>query len=449
MNEAKVAEFLVDAYDEQEESFFEGIYYLPPAHCLLVTSDSVRKWRYWDVDPQRRIRYRHDSEYAEHYLELLTEAVRCRLRSTGPVGISMSGGLDSTSLAALAARLLPEAPVPPGPLKSFSYVFDELVSCDERAYIQPVVDLYGLEATYLRCDDRWTLRDPEQWPVERDYVWSDAYVRLPMAAMAAARQAGCRLLLGGYYGDTLFQGAAFWALDPLREFRWGELAWIVRYAGSHVDWRADVLGHALRQLIPAELRRLYRRVRRRGATGLHPGLHPGFVQRTHLAQRLAENQPWRRFRAPGFGERYRTLTLNVFPQGRAAVRRLYNRHGLELESPYYDRRLVEFVLAVPADQLGRPGWDRWVHRKAMSGLLPEANRLRRQMTDFVPLAKKGLVNKEADGVRAILNRPQIVRREMVRAEWLQQAWHEVTDGPGDWFPLWMCLSLELWMSRYW
>jgi len=444
MNEAKVAEFLAGLSDEQEESFYQGILYCPPGHGLLITAEAVHKWRYWDIDPQRRIRYPSDGDYAAHYLDLLREVLRSRLRSSGPVALSMSGGLDSTSLAALTAPLLA-----PAALKTYSYAFDELATCDEREYIRPVVDRYGLDATYIPCDGQWTLRDLDRWPMERDYIWSDAYAWLPRSVMEAASRDGCRLLLAGYYGDTLACGGRFWALDMLRGLRWGQLAGILARQSRGIDWRGDLLQGALQQLLPQQLAQVYYRLQPRPLQSLHPGMHPHLAQRTRLRERIAHTQPWRRFRAPGLGGRYRTLTENVFPQGRATVRKAYNRFGLEPESPYYDRRLVEFVLAVPADQLARPGWDRWMHRKAMTGLLPEPVRLRRRFTEFGALADKGLRHKEIETVRALLRQPQIVAREMIRADWLQRAVQDLEGGVGDWFPLWQCISLELWLTRYW
>ncbi len=104
VNENKLVAFLAFLWDKPEESFYEHIHYLPPAHGMTVSKNRVSMWRYWDVDPQAQIRYKDERDYADHYLELLREAVRCRLRSVGPVGISLSGGLDSTSLAALRRR---------------------------------------------------------------------------------------------------------------------------------------------------------------------------------------------------------------------------------------------------------------------------------------------------------------------------------------------------------
>ena len=447
VNEGRVAEFLAGLWENHDETYYEGIYYCPPAHCLLASREGLRLWRHWDVDPEARLRYRDPRDYVAHYLELLRAAVRCRLRSVGPVGLSLSGGLDSTALAAVTSELLPEMGLPQERLKTFSYVFDELKSCDERQYIQPVVDLYQLDATYIPCDDRWTLRWPELWPVDRDFILADPYAWLPQAVMEAAQGAGCRVLLAGYYGDVLFTGGHFWALEMLREGRWGELARLIWQRRLRIDWRGHFFDFGLRQLLPDSLRRAYRRLRPRQAVSWHPGLHPELVRRTELLARYERGREDGRFRTPGLAHRYRSLTLNAFEQGASAVRKAYNRHGLELLEPYWDRRLVEFVMALPADQLGRPGWDRWLHRRAFEGRLPDSLCWRKERTDFVPLFKRGMAEREAATVEGILRDAEIVRRKMVRAAWLEEQRRKAFD-VADVGYLWRCISLELWLRRY-
>jgi asparagine synthase (glutamine-hydrolysing) len=142
------------------------------------------------------------------------------------------------------------------------------------------------------------------------------------------------------------------------------------------------------------------------------------------------------------------LTLNVFAQGAAAVRKYYHRHSLELTQPYWDRRLIEFVMALPADQLGRPGRKRRLQRNAMVGRLPEAVRERVERTSFVPLLKKGLLDKERTAVTTMLRDPLVVGRNMIRAEWLEEKLEQLAMDPSDGH-LWQCISLELWLRRYW
>jgi asparagine synthase (glutamine-hydrolysing) len=449
INDNRVAARLAYLWDKPEETYYEDIYYLPPAHGMIVTADRLQLWRYWDIDPGREIRYPDEQEYAAAYRALLTEAVRCRLRTEGPVGLSLSGGLDSSALAAIAAPMVPEMIPGQERLYSFSYAFDELRSCDERRYIRETVARYELGAAYLPCDDKWTLKNLQTWPISRDTILADPYVLLPATLLAAAQESGIRLLLAGYFGDTLFSGGRYWALDMLRQLRLGALLRTLMENRTVIDWRQALFEDGLRQLLPKQAIRSYRRWRPRAAGPLVLGIHPDLASRTDLRQRLAAESSPAAFSRPGLSHRYRTLTLSVFSQGLAAARHWYNRHGLELAMPYYDRRLVEFVLAIPADVLGRPQQDRLLPRLALKGLVPDSILRRREQTSFVPLRNKGLLDKEKETVQRILTDPLVVKREYIDGEWLQKQKQKKLDMSPGGIMLWTAISLELWLQRYW
>jgi asparagine synthase (glutamine-hydrolysing) len=152
---------------------------------------------------------------------------------------------------------------------------------------------------------------------------------------------------------------------------------------------------------------------------------------------------------PGQWHRYNAMTLNIHSQGRAAIRHIYSGHGIELAQPYYDRKLVEFVMAVPAYELGRPDYDRRIHRQAMKSLLPEAVRLRRRYTDFTPLLLKGMAVKEKETVRRIFQDPMVVRYKYIDGEWLANQLEKKFDLSEDSIRLWFALCLELWLKTYW
>jgi asparagine synthase (glutamine-hydrolysing) len=270
-----------------------------------------------------------------------------------------------------------------------------------------------------------------------------------MAIMAAAQGAGCRVLLTGHFGDVLFEGADYWAAEMLRELRFGQLLSTVVGHRSRIEWRHDLFESGVRPLLPTKLRLAYRRRRPRSVRWRNPGLHPDLVKRTGLEARSTRDQRWKEFPAPGHWSRYRSLTSASWPQGAAAVRSLHNRHHLEQADPYWDRRLLEFVMALPADQLGRPGRTRWVQRNALVGLLPEAVRERRGKTHFHPLLVRGLRKQEQSTVRMLLQDSQIVRRRFVRPDWLQTEFQ----ADGGWtdygYWLWLFISLEIWLRHYW
>lgn len=446
INDLRVAQFLNFTFDEEEQSFYQDVLYLPPAHCLLVTSGDARKWRYWELDPERRIRYASDGDYAEHYYELLARAVRDRLRTTGKIGLSLSGGLDSSTLAAVLAR---EAGPEQHPLRSFSYVFDELTSCDERHYIQQTVDRHGYKATYLPCDDRWTFRDFERWPVLRDFVAFDSFAWLPEAVIQAANEAGCRLLFSGSYGDVIFTGGRFWLHSLLAEGRLLELLRVLQTSAGAIRWRRLLVDDGLYRYAPAWARQIAKQAVGRAAPPMHPALHPDLIRRTACttangsgAAPSADSRPAAAIR--------RSVYLKLYNQGAAAIRHRYTSRGMERVTPYWDRRLIEFVVALPADQLGRPNLDRHVVRNAVAPHLPAEVAQRPPRTLFIPLMQRGLLERETATVRDLLTAPRIVADGFVRREWLEQAYARLPAwNQTEVTTFWCCLCLELWLRTHW
>jgi asparagine synthase (glutamine-hydrolysing) len=309
--------------------------------------------------------------------------------------------------------------------------------------------MYDLDAKEILCDDLWTLRDLDQWPLAPDYILSDSYAWLPDAVAKTAGQDGCRLLIGGYYGDTLFGGGYYWAADMLAEMRLSDL---VRTTANHrqsIDPKWDFFEYGLRALLPNSIKGRYRRFRPRNLAEWQPILHPDFIQRTDLIARknTSESLLTEKFTVVGQLARYKSLFHNSTAQGAAATRRFYNQHGVELEAPYQDRALVEFVMALPSDQLYRPGRDRWVHRNAMQGLLPEVVRERTQKTSFEALFTKG-IQREHASIIEIFRDPQVVARNIINSGWLSGQLSKLSPESLGIDQLWLVICLELWLKRY-
>lgn len=109
-NDIWIADFLAMPWVmhqlDHELTLYEHIYLLPAGHTLTVGPKGISKAVYWQVTRQTELRFSSDAEYVEAFLEVFGEAVRCRLRSIRPAGVMMSGGLDSTSVACMAAQEL-------------------------------------------------------------------------------------------------------------------------------------------------------------------------------------------------------------------------------------------------------------------------------------------------------------------------------------------------------
>lgn len=138
--------------------------------------------------------------------------------------------------------------------------------------------------------------------------------------------------------------------------------------------------------------------------------------------------------------------VSFWSQAFGETRSYHNRFGLEVESPYHDRRIVEFIMAIPADQLGRPWRSRWVQRNAMKGLLPTAVSERGSKTGFEPLMTRGLCDREDESLRRILSDPWCVRDQIIDGAWLERTLARPRPDPNSLYELWLCTSLELWLN---
>ncbi|TDI72442.1 MAG: asparagine synthetase B, partial [Bacteroidetes bacterium] len=105
INETSVAAHLVGYFGKLSSTFYEGIDQLEPAHVLVVDEAGVKTWRFWDIDPEKQIWYSNYSDYYDHFREVYIEAVRSRIDTIRPIGIMLSGGIDSGAIASTAAWL--------------------------------------------------------------------------------------------------------------------------------------------------------------------------------------------------------------------------------------------------------------------------------------------------------------------------------------------------------
>lgn len=443
IDETRIAEFLTDNWSASDNSFFQEIRILLPGHILRVSSHGHHLHRYHAFDLGRTIRYKDQREYEEHFRELLTRAVRDRLRIVGKLGISLSGGPDSASIAALMRQLMPAAGI-----HSFSYVFDHYPECDERRFIEPVVRQLRLHPTYILGDDLWPLRDLDTWPIFPAYPAQDPYVRLRLAIMRAASESGCRILLNGHFGDNLFSGSRYWAVELLRGGRLAKLARLLAESPGRSRTLGALTRHMLSAGMPLRLRRIYRQF------VSPPDVRPDmltldFIARTGLAKRLLPRDE-RNWGVPF--HRYLRLSLLTMPipgLGDSAFRFLSNGYGIEFLQPYWDRRLVEFLLAIPADRIGTPPLYKGILHRSLRDILPPPVLERPDKTGLIPLAITGIWKKEWERVRQILTRPRILETGWIRQDWLREIISDPGADPDKLHPLWKSVTLELWLRQYW
>ena len=361
-NDLAVADFLLFGYNQDTSTTsFADVRRLPPAHSLTVVSGSIHCRRFWTL-PRGRIRYRRSRDYVERFTELLQRAVSDRLGSPR-VGVWMSGGVDSTSVAAMA-RHLPDPQLRPTDVRAHTMVYDALMPDDERRFADLAAAALGIEVRFTVADTLvpfLVVDDAETAPPE---PIDDPFfaARLPQLRDASRHS---RILLCGEGGDEIFWPSS--VVDLLASMPWQEVGG---------DVARSLLVHRRRP--PAGIARRLRRPSGAPGSSSYPAwLNSSFARRLDLRDRWnAANGPGTP--AAGAGIRHearRRLAGTVWPWYFECADPGTTRVGLELRYPLLDVRLVEFMLAIPPLP-----WciDKHLLRVAVRGLLPGAVRRRRK-----------------------------------------------------------------------
>lgn len=433
LDEDTLAAFFAVREPAPDATFFRAVKQVPAGWRVTLSARGERRHRFWH--PDLSLLRGSEAESAERFRELVTTAVRAQLRAPGPAAVLMSGGLDSTTVAAhavLAGGLTK--------VRAVSWRFRELAEADESEYAQAMMTAAGLEPVWVEGDGCWPLRDLATSPIDPSLPFENPYRELHAAAFSAAAAGGSTALLTGHFSDEMYHGVdAWWLRDALARGDW-------RTAGSglrdELRWRSrpEAWTPGLRRALGVLLLgTAWERLRSlRTPDWLIPSA------RKALLPRYLPPEPLHPARHP---EQAETLLSPFAMMGIAVEMRRAREHGVELRFPFRDRRLIEFALRLPADHLARPGWRKRLVWRAAEGWLPDEVRLRRRMSDLGPLFARGVGEREHAAVRRLLfgDGPQLWRRWVDPA--MLERFLDTARTGGSGLPtlvFWRCLAAELW-----
>lgn len=424
-----LADYLVWAPRDPGRSLFAGVSELLGGHILVICGESTTLREHWQPSC-REIRFARDSEYLEAFNELFDRVVGDYLRSITPVGIMLSGGLDSSSVAATAARLLGRQGKR---LTAFTEVpragFDACLGPNRYADETPLVEALGrryenIDLNFVRTEGGLLLDGIEQYleavegPFRADWnrIWFEAILRL-----AASRNV--RVLLTGARGNfTISREGERIFSELIRRGQWLRAYREARaFTGrQEKDSAAAILARAGARLLPGPIWHIATRVLRPSFhAGAPPGLkgsaiRPEFARLHRVTERARKNgdgsntYPGPVNRARRYAQARRWGSAHLSTLGYEALL------GVQRRDPPGDARVLEFCISLPEDQNFRNGVPRSLIRRAMTGRLPEeiVTNPRRglQAADWLESAKEG--QSQMLDELTCLERSELVRSAM-------------------------------------
>jgi len=386
-DEGMILHMLVPAYHSADNQRFwlKDVRGLQPGQSMSVAVDGTnRTTTFWRWEAGDESVYASDQACEEAFLDVLGEAVRCRMRSSGDIAAMMSGGMDSAGIAAMVKRLLPE--MPGKAFHTYSAISDHPESCVETQCIQSLTRDLGGNAHFLSVPSFTGMADVDDlietaWA--RPHPCDNSIVLPAMMCLAASRH-GHRVMLHGASGDLTMHVPTRYMAYLLRAGQW-QTAWHECRSASRNNTylRSSSPGWLLLQnawtaWMPAAIKFLVRRLRR-GDPLAGSAVDREFAERLQLTERLRKQEA--ESRRP-FSASLQQAHAEVFNAtwgpvlGLSGYERVAGRHGVELRDPWADKRVAEFFLRLPLKYKIRDGWNKYLTRSAFAQDLEDSVRWR-------------------------------------------------------------------------
>lgn len=448
-NEHYLARFLsTSLLHDGEETFFEGIKQLLPGHTLLVEVDGPRPqtrgpqpyWRFDETVSLSNYDYRNP---VQTFRELLQDSVRIRLRSDAAVGTCLSGGLDSSSIVALASRLVDQ------PVHTFSSLYAQ-PEYDESYFVELVNQAFGTSPYQVRPEPGRLLDVLPKivWHQDEPSAGPGLYSQWHVIEAARGR---VKVLLDGQGADELLAGYDYFYPEFLR----------------------TRLEETLRKPSPRRAARLLRDWRRVSAA---KGPMAGGVMSTYLTERakqalrlilqkrrapeirrdflrLVENEtPWR-VDGPLDDFLDNSLYDLFFRKGLPALLHYEDRSSMafsiEARTPFLDYRLVEFAMALPFHEKLDGVWTKSILRRAMQDVLPTEVTWRKDKKGYPTPFGLWLRDEFRNDAEEIIYSTAFRKRGIFDPTTVDVMWRAHVGGLADHsWNVWRWLTVELWFQQF-
>jgi asparagine synthase (glutamine-hydrolysing) len=442
---ASVGHWLAASARPGASTLYEGIERLDPGTTLLLSRTGWERRSYWRPrwSPARAL---GREEAGELVRPALAGAVRRRLDTTGPTGVLMSGGLDSASVAALAASGAGAE------VRAYSGVFPDHPSVDESGLIgelRTTLALPGLDAAVTAGG---LVASAAEWAARcavPQLGWSDCWT-LPL--LRGAAEDGVGVLLGGDGGDELFGAQTGLIADAVRSghpLRSLSLARELPGAGDRPGAR-----QLLRVWMQLGLPAASPAWAARAAQAARPGRGlPGWI-RADCARAVTasdDSSVWRELDGPRWwAQAAHGLTRGIEERGIFEHQRLRAAMaGVQARHPLLDTELLELMLTLPPELSFDRHLSRPLLRDAMAGMLPDSVRLRARKAWFDELVIDAMTSADATAIRALLCAPDAEIGSWVdlpAARTMLECGPPPGGGRFAWMhAVWRLLSVECWL----
>lgn len=405
---------LIENPENAEDTFYRNIFKLPPSHYMYINGNGKSLVKYWDVTKNNQSSVFTIEEAVENYRFLFRDAVKIRLRSDVPVGSSLSGGVDSSSIVAIVNGLKDKNQKQ----HTFSARFKEK-EFDEGYYIDILTSSCDLNTSFTYPDEHSFTNQIEKIFYHQEEPFGSASIVAQWEVMKLARNNNVTVLLDGQGADEILGGYTKYLEVFLRE----------RYLRSSKDYKkekallSEVVGlnHRAGMLFKAEcflpsLVRLAGKAKR----SILPDESSKVFTADFLKTIVKQCPPFRSHNSLNGILYYDTLVYGLKNLLRFCDRNAM-AFGVEVRLPFLDYRLVDFLFSLPSQFKINNGYTKYIHRLAMEKAIPNEICWRKDKLSYQAPQSKWLANQRSlelyNTARETLISERIIKTDLLSDPW--------------------------------
>lgn len=419
INQNRLPDFFALTQPSENGSFFTEIEQLPARWFLQIENHKLQKHQLEYSANTINYKSTNLDDLSAEFRHLMQQVIKWQSQGQKHIGVSMSGGMDSTFVAANA--MLAEKKV-----STFSYVFPGMPEADESVWLDSLRGK-GFDMNTFAGDSYWPLKP--QWNTDVNTPFSNPYRHLKSVIYAKTHSQNIKFLLTGVFADHLYSGQIYWLVDKIKRKPLDALISMSKL------WNERGFKSVLRNISPAKWKS-----KTKITTPWMTGSAQEILKKNHAIQ-SGNKHP--------HAQQYSLVYGIATSQSSWLENRYAFQNGICIRHPFRDRRIINFMMSLPGWVLGETTHRKKLLVNAAKDILPNAIVKRQKLTTLKPLFVKGVLKQEIDTVREVLSDSQCDWNVYVNARIIQRL---LSDPEGkyrerDFMILWQCLSYELWKQK--
>lgn len=448
-----VAKFFIEGrLNDSRDTFFSGITEIPCGTKFNIDQlGNITTSQYWTIDASKP-EYM-ESDFAEKYFSLFEDAIKLRLRADVPIGVFLSGGLDSTAIICSMARNWPNHAKEDELLHAFSFIDKEF---DESVYINDTITQTGatLHPFNKSANELYDLLDEALWFHDEPLHSMTALVGFSL--MRLAKENGIKVVLNGQGADEIIAGypsyrSNYW-YSLLRNFKirkW--ISEIRTHSRFHKSNQIELLKHSFLKTVTTQINKneLVQKIRTRKKTNVTPNIHPWLSGDLYAHHK--QEQP------PLDQSLQNALLQSVYKAPLPLYLRIEDRNSMgnsvEARLPFMDYRLVQFSFYLTDSLKIKEPWNKFVLREAMKNKIPESARSRIEKMGFPTPTKRWFEGPLLQTAKDVIHSKEFRERGIYNSKKVIKdldnlGKNDLNNTPINTPMLFDILQFEIWSTKY-